>query len=174
MTIATICRREVITIDAGASLRSAALLMREQHVGALVVTVEGGGHEQVVGLITDRDIAIEVLARDLNPAEVRVGQLASRHLASVADTASIPEAMAVMRSAGVRRLLVTEQAGRLVGFVAADDVLEALAGQLGALAEALRSGTAREAAERTAIPPPRPRPVFLAHGTPGMQQSIAL
>lgn len=174
MTIATICRREVITINAGASLRAAANLMREHHVGALVVTAESAGHEQVVGVITDRDIAIEILARNLDPADVTVGQLASRQLAAVPLTADIAQAVALMREVGVRRLLVTEADGRLAGFVSADDLLEALAAQLGMLAGALRSGIAREGTERPAVPPPRPRPVFLAHGTPGMQQPIAL
>ena len=173
MTIATICRREIITIDSTASLRDAATLMREHHVGALVVTVQSAGHEQVVGLITDRDMAIEILARDLNPADVKVGQLASRKLASVPGTAGIGEAVTIMQRAGVRRLLVTEEGGRLAGFVSADDLLETLATQLGVLAAALRSGIAREGAERGSIPPARPRPVFLAHGTPGMQQPIA-
>ncbi len=174
MTIATICRREVVTIDSGASLRAAALQMREHHVGALAVTVESAGFEQVVGLITDRDIAIEILARDLDPADVKVGQLASRHLASVPETAGIAAAVSVMREAGVRRLFVTGQEGQVTGFVSADDVLEALAAQLSDLAGALRSGIAREGAERPSIPPARPRPVFLAHGTPGMQQPIGL
>lgn len=174
MTIADICRREVITIDAGASLREAANRMREHHVGALAVTVEAAGHEQVVGVITDRDMAIEILARDLSPVDIKVGQLASRQLAAVPLTAGIAQAVSVMREAGVRRLLVTEADGSLAGFVSADDLLEALAAQLGVLAGALRSGIAREGAERPAVAPPRPRPVFLAHGTPGMQQPIAL
>jgi CBS domain-containing protein len=174
MTIASICRREVVTINAGASLRDAAKLMREHHVGALVVTAEAPGHEQVVGLITDRDLAIEILARDLDPADVKVGQLASRKLASVPDTAGIGDAVSIMQSAGVRRLLVTEREGRLAGFVSADDLLEALAAQLSVLAGALRSGIAREGAERASIPPARPRPVFLAHGTPGMRQPVGL
>lgn len=169
MSIAAICRPEVITIDAGASLRDAANLMRSHHIGALVVTVDGPGREQVVGVITDRDLAIEILARDLNPTDVKVGQLASRHLASVPGTAGIAEAVAVMQEAGVRRLLVTGTHGQLAWFIAADDLLSALAGQLGILANALRSGIAREGVERASIPPARPRPVFLPHGTPGMQ-----
>ena len=172
MSIAAICQPEVITVDAGASLRDAASLMREHHVGALVVTVDAAGQERAVGVITDRDLAIEILARDLNPTDVKIGQLASRHLASVPGTAGIAEAVAVMQEAGVRRLLVTSNEGQLVGFVSADDLLEALAEQLGVLANALRTGIAREGVERASIPPPRPRPVFLPHGTPGMQQPI--
>ena len=70
MSIAAICQPEVITIDAGASLRDAANSMRAHHIGALVVTVEAAGHEQAVGVITDRDLAIEILARDLMNEEM--------------------------------------------------------------------------------------------------------
>lgn len=172
MSIAAICQHEVITVDAGASLRDAAALMRARHVGALVVTVDSAGQQQAVGIITDRDLAIEILARDLDPADVKVGQLASRHLAAVAGSAGIDEAVAVMRQAGVRRLLVTEQNGQIAGFLSADDLLEAMAAQLGGLAAALRLGIARESTERVAAPPSRPRPVFLPVGTPGMQQPM--
>ena len=173
MTIATICRSEVITIDAGASLQDAANLMRAHHIGALVVTVDAAGGEPAVAVITDRDLAIEVLTCDLNPTDVKVGQLASRHLASVPGTANIADAVAVMQAAGVRRLLVTGNERQLTGFVSADDLLGALAEQLGILANALRTGIAREGAKRASIPRGRPRPVFLPHRTPGMHQSIS-
>lgn len=173
MSIAAICQREVITIDAAASLRDAATSMREHHVGALVVTVESAGQEQAVGIVTDRDLAIEILARDLDPADIKVGQLASRQLVSVHESADLGEAVATMRQAGVRRLLVTDPDGQLAGIVSADDLLEALAQQLGGLASALRTGIAREGTERASIPPPRPRPVFLPIGTPGMQRPLA-
>jgi CBS domain-containing protein len=172
MSIANICRREIVTIDAGASLRSAAILMREHHVGALVVTVEQDGRQQAVGIVTDRDLAVEILTRELDPHQVQVAQVASRHLASVPSSADLAEAVAAMRDAGVRRLLVTEHEGQLVGFLSVDDLFEALAAQLGGLALALRKGIAREGVERGAIAPPPPRPVFLAHGTPGMQRPV--
>lgn len=173
MSIATLCRRDVVTVYADASVREAAIRMREHHVGALVVTVESAGHEQVVGIITDRDLAIEILARDVNPADVKVGQVASRHLASVPASASVTEALAVMRDAGVRRLLLTEERGALAGIVSADDLLEALTQQLAGLAGALRVGIAHEGTVRSSIPPARPRPVFLPMGTPGMQEPIS-
>jgi CBS domain-containing protein len=169
MSIAQICQRHVITIGAAATLREAAALMREHHVGALVVTAEAGGQNQVVGVLTDRDLAIEVLARGMGTEDLRVAQVASRRLAAVPGSAGIGEAVAAMQQAGVRRLLVTESDGQLAGFVTADDLLDALAGQLGGLAAALRSGIARETSERPSVSPPRPRPAFLPHGTPGMQ-----
>ena len=172
MSIAEICQRHVITIGAVATLREAATLMREHHVGALVVTSEVAGQNQVVGMLTDRDLAIEVLARGLGAEDIRVAQVASRRLVAVPGSAGIGEAVAAMQQAGVRRLLVTEGDGQLAGFVTADDLLDALAGQLGGLAAALRSGIARETSERPAMSPPRPRPAFLPHGTPGMQEPV--
>jgi CBS domain-containing protein len=167
MSIAAICHREIVTIDEHASLRDAAQLMRSQHVGALVVTAVEGEQPQVIGVVTDRDLAIEVLARDLGGSDIKIGQLASRRLASVRAAGDIGEAVSAMRQAGVRRLLVTEADGRLSGFVSSDDLLDALAGELSTLAAAMRSGIARESAEHKSMSPPVPRPVFLPQGTAG-------
>lgn len=168
MNVATLCKRPVVSIDAGASLRQAATLMREQHVGALVVTASRDQQPVAVGIVTDRDLALEVLARDLSPTDVMIAALASRNLAAVRGSAGVAEAIAVMAERGVRRLLVTDDDGRLIGFVSADDLLETLARDLGGLAQALRVGVARETSERPPVSPPAARAVFLPHGTPGM------
>ena len=172
MSVDTICKREIVTVDAGASLTSAALLLRSRHVGALVVTVAKGESEHAVGLLTDRDIAVEVVARGLDPNEVKVEQVASRHLASVPGSAGLGEAIAEMERAGVRRLLVTGPDGRLSGFLSSDDVLDALASELKGLSKAIHSGFDRESTERGSVPPPAARPVFLPYGTPGMRQPV--
>lgn len=172
MHVDTICKREIVTVDAGAPVTSAALLMRSRHVGALVVTVARQESEHAVGLLTDRDIAVEVVGLGLDPNELKVGQVASRHLASVAGSASLGEAIAEMERAGVRRLLVTGPDGRLSGFVSSDDVLDALASELKGLSNAIHRGFEREGAERGSLPHASPRPVFLPYGTPGMQQPV--
>lgn len=174
MNIADICQRHIVTIDAVATLRDAANRMRDHHVGSLVVTSQSEGRSEVVGVLTDRDLAIEALARGLDAGELKVGQVASRHLAGVPETAGIAEAVGVMKQAGVRRLLVTTPAGELSGIVAADDLLAALSGQIAGLVQALQSGVARETAERKPVAPPPMRPTFLPHGTPGMQRPIGL
>jgi predicted transcriptional regulator len=166
MDIASICRREIVTIDQDATLQQAANLMRTQHVGALVVTA-ADERPRVVGMVTDRDLAIEILARNLAGGDVRIGHLANRKLAAVPGTAGVAEAVSVMHSAGVRRLLVTENDGQLLGIVSTDDLLDAITGELSGLASALRAGIARESAERKAISPVTPRPVFLPQGTAG-------
>lgn len=171
MSVASICRRDIVSIADTASLREAALLMRSQHVGSLVLTQTLGGHEQAVGLITDRDLVVEGLAGGLDPQRATVGQLARQRLVAVPGEADLAQAVTTMREAGVRRLLVTAVDGHVMGIVSFDDVLEALTAQLGGLSEALRSGIAREGVERPAATP-KPRPVFLAHGTPGMQEPL--
>lgn len=166
MNVSTLCRRKIVTVDAQATLQDAAMLMREQHVGALVVTSAGAdGREEAVGIVTDRDLVVDAMAQNLLPSRQRVAAVASGRVAGVPGTAGLAEAVATMEGAGVRRLLVTGADGAVIGVLSADDLLTTLAGELGGLARAMRGGLAREAAARPA--PPR-QPVFLPFGTPGM------
>jgi CBS domain-containing protein len=165
MNIASICQRRVITIESDASLREAAASMRENHVGALVV-IDAAEESRVAGVVTDRDLAIEVLAGDVGAARMRIGQLVNGSLVAVAGSGSIQDAVNAMEEAGVRRLLVTDDEGRVIGFLSSDDLLDAVAAELSGLAQALRSGIARESAERG--PLPESEPVFLPMGMPGM------
>ncbi len=166
MNIASICQRRVITIEAGASLREAAASMRENHVGSLVV-IDAVEPSRVAGVVTDRDLAIEVLAGDVDAASMRIGQLVNGSLIAVPGSGTIQDAVTVMEEAGVRRLLVTDEEGRVIGFLSSDDLLDAVAAELGGLARALRSGIARESAERPPFPEPE-HAVFLPQCMPGM------
>lgn len=143
MDISSLCQREIVSVGANASIREAAEAMQNHHVGALVVTdPEEPG--RAVGVVTDRDLVVDLLARGL-PVEGRtIGTLCSTTLVGIPATATIQEAVQAMRRAGVRRLLVVRPGGILAGLVSADDVFEAIAGELETLAGALRSGIARE------------------------------
>jgi CBS domain-containing protein len=169
MTIATLCQRPLVTIDARASLHDAAALMGEQHVGALIVT-EDADPPRVVGVATDRDLAIEVVGRRADARDMSIGQLAKGPPVVVRDTASLRDAAAAMEQGGVRRLLVIDAAGGVIGLVSADDLVGAISDELEGLARALRAGILREKAER-AVPAgdDRPRPVYPAFGTVAMQ-----
>jgi CBS domain-containing protein len=142
--------------DKDASLQKAATLMREHHVGTLVVVTDGAEGIHVVGIVTDRDVVIEAVARGLDVKETPVGRLAEGKLAVVPGSSSIEEAIAAMKKRGVRRLLVANENGQLVGIVSLDDLLDAVAHDMAELARIGRAGIEREAAERSPLPQAQP------------------
>jgi len=155
MNIGDICTREVVSADRKSSLQEAATLMREHHVGTLLVSENSPEGPQAVGIVTDRDVVIEAIAHGLDATQTEVGQLAGGKLAVVPAHTTIEDAIATMRKRGVRRLLVSDD-GKLRGVVSLDDLLAALARDMSNLAQAVRSGIEREAAVRT---PPAARPI---------------
>ena len=150
MKIASICQRRIVTIDNASSLVQAAGLMREHHVGALVVTTESSEGPRVTGVVTDRDLVIDVLARGLGGTAVAIGDLASHRIASVSEDDDL--AIAAMQESGVRRLLVVDHERRLTGIVSLDDLTAACARQVAGLSEVIRSGIDRESAETSPLP----------------------
>jgi len=157
MNIGDVCTREVVLIHHAASVQEAAALMRERHVGTLLVTgASPEGTQRVVGIVTDRDLAIEALARALDP-QTPVARLASANLAALPAGASIDEAISVMRERGVRRLLVSAEGRELFGLVSLDDLLGALGHEVAELAHAVRKGVERETAEREPLPAAAPQ-----------------
>jgi CBS domain-containing protein len=105
------------SIGASASVVEAAQLMREKHIGSLPITDD----EQLVGMITDRDITTRVVAEAADPKTTSVGDVSSRDLISVEPDNDLDEALQLMASHQVRRLPVVEN-GRLVGIVAQADI----------------------------------------------------
>jgi CBS domain-containing protein len=105
------------SIGASASVVEAAQLMRQQHIGSLPVTED----EQLVGMITDRDITTRVVAESAVPETTSVGDVYSRDLISVESNKDLEEALRLMARHQVRRLPVVES-GRLVGMVAQADI----------------------------------------------------
>ncbi len=154
MKIRDFCSRNVVTIELGASLRQASLLMRNHHVGALVA-VEGEGAEmRPLGVITDRDIVVAVLAPGAQPEKIRVGDIPPPEPAVVRETEGVFEASRMMGSYGVRRLPVVTEDGRLAGIVTAEDLLGLLCAELKNLASAQSRAAEREIAERWRLASP--------------------
>lgn len=139
----------VALAESGASLREASLLMRDRHVGALVVVDKKDGVTRPVGILTDRDIVVAVLAvPGARPEGIRVADAMSTNLAVTREDDGIFEAVQRMSERAVRRLPVVGPDGGLKGIVTLDDVLRVLATELGQLAEALRWGRMREREKR--------------------------
>jgi CBS domain-containing protein len=146
------CSPHVVTIELQASLREAALLMRNRHVGALVVVEASGGAQRPVGMLTDRDIVVAVIAvPGARPEGIRAGDAMSQPLIAAREDDGIFEAVETMQQKAVRRLPVLGAGGALRGIVTADDVLRVLSAELGNLAEALRWGRKREFEQREPI-----------------------
>jgi CBS domain-containing protein len=169
MNLASLCTREVVGIPANASLREAAALMCEEHVGALVV-VTSDQPPQVVGIVTDRDLALETLGREQPATAAQIGHLVRGRPIGVPGSVGIREAADSMEKGGVRRLLVLDDDGGVIGIVSADDLIHAIADDLASLARSLRSGIARETSERRVVSAPmRPRAMYPAFGTAAAQ-----
>jgi CBS domain-containing protein len=174
MNLGSICKRRVITIDSGQSLHQAAQLMRDQHVGALVVTQDTPEGRRITGVVTDRDLAIEVLANGAQAPRLAVGQLVDGTLVSAPAQAGLSQGIDLMRAAGVRRLLVRDDHGHLAGIVSFDDLLDACAQQLTGLADVVRKGIQREAAERAEAAAPQPLTLHVpAIGTAAWQMAAS-
>lgn len=139
-----ICTRSVTIAFRGTSLNGAARLMRENHVGCLVVVDEVGGMRIVVGVLTDRDIVTAVVASDLDPSTLRVEDVMTTDLVTAREDDSLIDLMHSMRRKGVRRIPVVGGQGELVGLVAVDDVLDILSQELSLLVAAIDSEGKRE------------------------------
>jgi CBS domain-containing protein len=131
MTAGTCCRRPALTVKHRETLRAAARRMERDGVGSLVVVEDG----RPVGVVTDRDVALAVLADGLDPGSTAGARVAGRGLAAVREEEPLRQAIAAMRRDGVRRLPVVDGAGGVVGLLAADDLVRLAAQELAALAD---------------------------------------
>lgn len=150
MNIAKLCRPDVVTVREFDELTAAAGLMRERHIGYLVVVEPefADGSLKPVGVLTDRDIVVTVVARQTDPRTLRVGDVMTREPVVAADTDPIDKALASMRRMGVRRLPVVGSRGQLVGVLSLDDVIDALAAEMANVAGSIRNEQRMEGALR--------------------------
>ena len=144
LTTGEICTRNVTIAFRLTPLDGAAQLMRENHVGCLVVVDETGGKRVVVGMLTDRDIVTAVVAADLAPSALRVEDVMTTDLVTTREDDSLIDLMRIMRRKGVRRMPVVGQQDELLGIVTLDDVLAILAEELNLLVAAIDSEGKRE------------------------------
>lgn len=149
MPIGEFCNREVVFATRKTSITEAAQLMRQYHVGDLVVIDVIEGKRVPVGMVTDRDIVVEVIAKSLPLEEFTVGDIMSPQLISVQEKEDLVETIRLMRAHGIRRIPVVNQANALEGIISADDLLDLLAQEITELAKVAPREQAREARTRT-------------------------
>jgi CBS domain-containing protein len=135
MSIREFCVRDVICATRTATITQVAALMREHHVGDVIVTDDVGGRRIPVGILTDRDIVVEVIAADVDPRGLAVGDLLLRPLVTVREDKSYADTVRLMSEHGVRRLPVVDAEGALLGIITIDDILRQLAAPLAAIGE---------------------------------------
>lgn len=149
MPITDICKRDVVTVHSEATVLDAARLMRQQHVGdVMVVMRKEDGSATPVGIVTDRDLVIEVIATELDPAVITVGDIMVSSLAVVNESNGIFETLQAMAEEGVRRMPVINKDGGLVGIVTLDDLLLLLGREFNAIPHILAREQTKEAERR--------------------------
>jgi CBS domain-containing protein len=148
MTTGQVCNREVVFIHKQASIPEAARLMREYHVGDLVVIKEKTGKRVPVGIVTDRDIVLEVIAEGVGMDDINVGDIMSDNLVTARESASLLETIKVMRTKGIRRLPVVNDDNELVGILSVDDLIDLFSEQIVDLTRLIAREQDREKAGR--------------------------
>ena len=144
MPIGDVCVREVMCTGRETTVSDAAKLMRERHVGNLIV-VDGADNERVpVGIITDRDIVLGVISVKLEPDVITVGDLLNGELVTATDTQGIFETIEQMRLQGVRRMPIVNEKGYLVGIISLDDLIRLIASELKEIADLITWEQRRE------------------------------
>lgn len=144
MPIGELCSREVVFVTRGESIRTAAQIMRQHHVGDVVVVEEKATQREPVGIVTDRDIVIEVIAKDLDLDSVTVGDIMSFNLVTARETDGIYETIQFMRTKGVRRLPVVNSKGGLAGILTVDDIIGLLSEEMTELSKLISREQALE------------------------------
>jgi CBS domain-containing protein len=143
-----VCTRVVAIAFRSTSVTEAARVMREQHVGCLIVVDDTPSGRRLAGLLTDRDIVTAVVAHGLDVRTLRVEDVMTTDVATAGEADSILDVTQTMRRKGVRRVPVVDAQGGLIGVVAFDDVIEIIAEQMQLLARAVGRERQREESMR--------------------------
>ena len=106
MSIGEICNRKVVVMQREETIAEAAKLMRDQHVGSVLIVNEQDGKRVPIGIVTDRDLVVEVIAPELDPDAITVGDIMMTSFVVVKEDTGVSEAIQYMRAKGVRRLPV--------------------------------------------------------------------
>ncbi|MDO8990546.1 MAG: CBS domain-containing protein [Sideroxyarcus sp.] len=148
MPIGEICNRQVVIVQPDVTVQEASQLMRQHHVGDVLVVEERGGKCIPIGIATDRDLVVEIMAQQLDPSTITMRDIMASDLITIRENAGLYEAIELMHAKGVRRLPVVDEGGTLSGILALDDLIELLADEMTTLAKLVRHEQKKEIAMR--------------------------
>ena len=134
MQVGEICTREVVCATMETTVTAAAKLMRQYHIGDVIVTREQDGRRIPLGIVTDRDVVLSVVAIEADARVLTVGDIMAAELVTAGETEDVFDAVERMRAKGVRRMPIVQEDGTLIGIVTLDDVIEVLAEETNRLA----------------------------------------
>lgn len=144
MKIGEICTRDAVFVRRETDLVRVAKVMREQHVGSLVVVDDRPNGAVPVGVVTDRDIVVSVVAAQIDPLKLNAGEVMSADVLVAHEQDDIAVVARRMQQKGVRRVPVVSAGGALVGIAALDDLFAELSDEMQTLVSLFRSERARE------------------------------
>jgi signal-transduction protein with cAMP-binding, CBS, and nucleotidyltransferase domain len=150
MQVSEICTRLTVTCRRDTSALELARMMRDRHVGDVIVVEDSDGGARPIGVVTDRDLVVQVMARGVDPELLRADDLIVGELETALASEFVYDAIWHMRSKGVRRLPVVDSRSHLFGILSADDVTRFLAEELSELARIVPRQIQRE---QTALEP---------------------
>lgn len=151
MSVSEICNRRVVVMQRDETVSEAAKLMRQHHVGDVVVVEDRNGIRVPVGIVTDRDLIMEIMVFELDPAIITVGDIMEKELVTLKETTGIFDAIQYMRHRTVRRLPIVDENDGLIGILTLDDLLELLSEEFLAIAKLVSYERQKESRHRSSI-----------------------
>ncbi|MCX8199923.1 MAG: CBS domain-containing protein [Candidatus Micrarchaeota archaeon] len=138
--VSELMQKEVVTIPDYATVRDAAIKMRDKGIGSVVIVKDNQG----IGILTDRDIVVRVVSSMKDPEMVLVREIMSTNIIFVHTDTPINDAASLMVRHSIKKLPVTDKKGNLVGILTYTDLLRAYPGYVEVLKEIVRAGTCGE------------------------------
>lgn len=136
MSLGHICRRDVVTVDPGTTVSEVTRIMEDKNLGSVIVT---GGDDRF-GIVTDRDIALRVVNRSLDPVRTPIEDVMTQDLVlTLREDMGLFEALEQIRKSAVRRFPVVDVEGRLVGIITLDDIIRLLGKEIAGVASVIEN-----------------------------------
>ncbi len=148
MIVSDFCELDVVTVERDVTLFETSKLMRQFHVGYVVVVEDKDDLLTPLGIVTDRDLVVEVMATELDPATITVGDIMQQQLYTLQSHVDLVQCLNAMADVGVRRLPIVSEEGMLIGVATLDEILTKMADLLGSFSQLLQTEKENELKHR--------------------------